>query len=75
MYLHYIMSTLWVNKDNKQASLAGIQQKQSQNFLGGGACPQTPLEGKALRALLTGALGAGIVTVQIPPNARVKVEM
>ena len=37
--------------------------------------PQTPLEGKALRALLTGALGAGIVTVQIPPRAGVKVEM
>ena len=68
------LSTLWVNKDNKQASLARIQQKQSQNFLGG-ACPQTPLEGKALRALLTGALGAGIVTVQIPPRAGVKVEM
>ena len=41
----------------------------------GGACPQTPLEGKVLRALLTGALGAGIVTVQIPPRAGVKVEM
>ena len=41
----------------------------------GGACPQTLLEGKALRALLTGALGAGIVTVQIPPRAGVKVEM
>ena len=40
-----------------------------------GACPQTPLEGKALWALLTGALGAGIVTVQIPPRAGVKVEM
>ena len=37
--------------------------------------PQTPLEGKALRALLTGALGARIVTVQIPPRARVKVQM
>ena len=45
-----------------------------QNFLGG-ACPLTPLEGKALRALLTGDLGAGIVTVQIPPRAGVKVEM
>ena len=45
-----------------------------QNFLGGHA-PRPPQEGKALRALLTGALGAGIVTVQIPPRAGVKVEM
>ena len=37
--------------------------------------PQTPLEGKALLALLTGALGAGIVTIQIPPRTGVKVEM
>ena len=57
------------------ASLARIQQEQSQNFLGGGACPQSPLEGKTPRALQTGALVAGIVTVQIPPRAGVKVEM
>ena len=38
--------------------------------------PLDPVEGKARwRALLTGALGAGIVTVQIPPRAGVKVEM
>ena len=37
--------------------------------------PSDPLEGKALRALLTGTLGAEIVTVQIPPRAGVKVEM
>ena len=37
--------------------------------------PPDPLEGKARRALLTGALVAGIVTVQIPPRAAVKVEM
>ena len=37
--------------------------------------PPDPLEGKALQALLTGALGVGIVTVQMPPRARVKVEM
>ena len=36
------LSTLWVNKDNKQASLARIQQKQSQNFLGGGMPPDPP---------------------------------
>ena len=38
----------------------------------GGACSQTPLEGKAFRALLTGALGAEIVTVKIPPEGRGK---
>ena len=32
----------------------------------------SPLEGKAWRALLTGALRAGIVTVQIPPEGRGK---
>ena len=37
-----------------------------------GACPQTPLEGKALWALLTGTLGVGIGTVQVPPRAAVK---
>ena len=37
--------------------------------------PPDPLDGTAVRALLSGALGAGIVKVQIPPRAGVKVEM
>ena len=37
--------------------------------------PPDPPRGQSLRALLTGTLGAGIVTVQIPPRAGVRVEM
>ena len=66
--LHYEL----IKTINKQAWLAFSRNNRKIFWE---ACPQMPLEGKALRTLLPGALGAGIVTVQIPPRAGVKVEM
>ena len=44
---------------NKQSWLAFSRDNRKIFWGGGGACPQTPLEGKALRALLEGLADLG----------------